>query len=402
MARYTVAAVLILALVALASATVYFEETFDDSYTERWVDSKNKGAEAGAWLHSAGKFFRDPDQDKGIQTSTDYRFYQTSAVFPEFSNEGETLVLQFSVKHEQNLDCGGGYIKLLPAGFDQEDFSGDTPYNVMFGPDICGTGTRRIHAILNHNGENYLINEDIPCETDTYTHVYTFILNADQTFKILVDNQVKKEGTIEDSWDILPPKQIRDPSVSKPEDWVDQKTIDDPDAVKPEGYDDIPAFLADPEATEPEDWDTELDGEWEAPKVPNPDYKGPWRAPKIPNPAYIGEWEHPLIDNPEYKPNPELYKFESNAGVGIEIWQVKAGSIFDNILVTNDVDLASERAEEVVLRTEAEREQQQQQTAERAAREAEERARLEEEFADEDDDEDNDEDDGHNHTHDEL
>lgn len=400
MARFTVAAVLILALVAMVSATVYFEETFDGSYADRWVNSNNKGAEAGAWSHSAGRFFRDPDQDKGIQTTTDYRFYQTSAVFPEFSNEGETLVLQFSVKHEQNLDCGGGYIKLLPAGFDQEDFSGDTPYNVMFGPDICGTGTRRIHAILNHDGENYLINEDIPCETDTYTHVYTFILNADQTFKILVDNQVKKEGKIEDSWDILAPSHIRDPSESKPEDWVDQKTIDDPEAVKPEGYDDITAFLSDPEATEPEDWDTELDGEWEAPQIRNPEYKGPWRAPQIPNPAYVGEWEHPLIENPDYQPNSELYKFESNAGVGIEIWQVKAGSLFDNILVTNDVELASERAEEAILRTEAEREQQQEETAQRAAREAEERARLEEEFAEEDDEEE--EEDSHNHTHDEL
>lgn len=26
-----------------------------------------------------------------------------------------TCLLQFSAKHEQDLDCGGGYIKLLPA-----------------------------------------------------------------------------------------------------------------------------------------------------------------------------------------------------------------------------------------------------------------------------------------------
>jgi hypothetical protein len=25
------------------------------------------------------------------------------------------LPLQFSVKHEQDIDCGGGYIKLIPA-----------------------------------------------------------------------------------------------------------------------------------------------------------------------------------------------------------------------------------------------------------------------------------------------
>lgn len=48
----------------------------------------------------------------GIQTSTDARFYHASATFDEFSNEDKTLVLQFTVKHEQNIDCGGGYIKV--------------------------------------------------------------------------------------------------------------------------------------------------------------------------------------------------------------------------------------------------------------------------------------------------
>jgi len=50
---------------------------------------------------------------------------------------------------------------------------------------------------------------------------------------------------------------------------------------KPEGYDDIAKEIVDPEATKPEDWDDELDGDWEAPKVPNPEFKGPWRANKL-------------------------------------------------------------------------------------------------------------------------
>ena len=49
----------------------------------------------------------------GIQTSIDARFYALSAKFPEsFSNEGKTLVVQFTVKHEQTIDCGGGYVKV--------------------------------------------------------------------------------------------------------------------------------------------------------------------------------------------------------------------------------------------------------------------------------------------------
>lgn len=64
----------------------------------------------------------------GIQTSPDYRFFAISAKFPEFSNKDKTLVFQFSVKHEQKLDCGGGYMKLLSGDVDQKKFGGDTPY----------------------------------------------------------------------------------------------------------------------------------------------------------------------------------------------------------------------------------------------------------------------------------
>lgn len=67
----------------------------------------------------------------GIQTSEDYRFYAISAEFPEFSNKGKTLVFQFSVKHEQKLDCGGGYMKLLSGEVDQKKFGGDTPYRLL-------------------------------------------------------------------------------------------------------------------------------------------------------------------------------------------------------------------------------------------------------------------------------
>lgn len=43
-----------------------------------------------------------------------------------FSNKGQTLVVQFTVKHEQNIDCGGGYVKLFPAGLNRTDMHGDS------------------------------------------------------------------------------------------------------------------------------------------------------------------------------------------------------------------------------------------------------------------------------------
>lgn len=42
-------------------------------------------------------------------------------------------MIQFSVKHEQNIDCGGGYVKLFDCSLDQKDMHGETPYEIMFG-----------------------------------------------------------------------------------------------------------------------------------------------------------------------------------------------------------------------------------------------------------------------------
>jgi calreticulin len=332
-------AVLILGLLALASATTHFKETFDAGWESRWVKSKNKESEGsqGKWGWTAGKYHgADVEGEKGLQTSEDARFYQISAAFPEFSNKGKDLILQYSVKHEQNIDCGGGYIKILPAGLNQENFNGDDKYNIMFGPDICGTSTRKTHLIFQNKGTNHLIKKDIRVETDTYTHVYTLVLHPDNTFEVYIDGAEATRGNLKDDFDILPPRQIKDPSSSKPSDWVDERMIPDPEDKKPEGWDETPKEIRDPDAKKPDDWDDDLDGEWEAPMVPNPEYKGEWRPRMIENPAYKGEWVHPLIDNPDFKDDDTLYQYDSNAFVGIEVWQVKAGTIFDNVIITDD------------------------------------------------------------------
>jgi len=191
--------------------------------------------------------------------------------------------------------------------------------------------------------KNHLIKHEIPAESDEFTHLYTLIVKPDQTYQVLIDNKEVRKGTFSD-WDFLPSKEILDPSVSKPKDWVDQKEIDDPNAVKPEGWDAIPKQIPDSNAVKPDDWDAELDGDWEAPLIDNPDYKGEWKAPKIPNPEYKGEWVHPKIPNPEYAEDNEIYAYDSNKFVGIEVWQVKSGTIFDNIIVTDDEAVSKEWA----------------------------------------------------------
>merc|ERR1719387_1814657 len=79
-----------------------------------------------------------------------------------------------------------------------------------------------------------------------------------------------------------------------------------------------------------------MDGEWEAPTIDNPEYKGEWSAKKIDNPEYKGEWVHPEIANPEYVHDDAVYDYADFGAVGIDIWQVKSGTIFDSIIITTD------------------------------------------------------------------
>ncbi|KAJ1686023.1 hypothetical protein LUZ63_017413 [Rhynchospora breviuscula] len=373
-------AALALSLTLVVATEVYFQEKFDDGWETRWVQSEWKKDEntAGEWNHTSGKWNGDAE-DKGIQTSEDYRFYAISAEFPEFTNKDKTLVLQFSVKHEQKLDCGGGYVKLLSGEVDQKKFGGDTPYSIMFGPDICGYSTKKVHAIFTRDGKNHLIKKEVPCETDQLTHVYTLIVKPDATYSILIDNVEKQTGSIYDDWDILPPKQIKDPEAKKPEDWDDKEYIPDPKDKKPEGYDDIPKEIPDPDAKKPDDWDDEEDGEWTAPTIPNPEYKGPWKQKKIKNPNYKGKWKAPLIDNPDFKDDPQIYSYSGLKYIGIELWQVKSGTLFDNFLICDDPEYAKKFAEETWGKNK---------DAEKAAFEEAEKKKEEEESKDKDDDDD--------------
>jgi len=376
------ALLIVACLVAASLAKTYFKESFDAGWEKRWVKSdwKKSDGQAGEFIHTAGKWPGDPEA-KGIQTSQDYRFYAISAELPTtVSNKGGVLVLQYSLKFEQKIDCGGGYIKLMPAGIDQKTFGGDTLYNIMFGPDVCGTTTKRVHLIFNYKDKNLLWKKDTKCETDQLTHVYTLVLKSDNTYEVYIDQKKVSDGTLEDDWEFLAPKEIKDPNAKKPSDWVDDKEIPDPSDKKPAGWDKIPAQISDPDAKKPDDWDEEEDGKWSAPMIDNPEYKGEWRAKRIPNPAYKGEWVHPLVPNPDYKSDPNLYLYEKIKYVGFELWQVKSGSIFDDIIVTDSLEEANQFADATWKKhKDTEKAAFDKQEDERKAKEEEERKQREEE-----------------------
>jgi calreticulin len=350
-------AIFSLAVFASAAAEVVFKEEFSDSdWQSRWVESTFKGAEAGHFDITAGKFYGDAEKDKGLHTTTDARFYAASAKFDKsVSNEGKTLVIQFTVKHEQNIDCGGGYVKLFDSSLDQKQMHGDSPYLIMFGPDICGYSTKKVHVIFNYKGKNLLIKKEIRCKDDVFTHLYTLIVKSDNTYEVLIDNEKAESGSLDDDWDFLAPKKIKDPAAKKPDDWDENEEIEDPSDTKPADWD-KPQHIPDPNAKKPEDWDDEMDGAWEPPLIDNPEYKGEWKPKKIKNPAYKGKWEHPEIDNPEYVADSNLYKYSDISTLGFDLWQVKAGTIFDNVLVAvgdanTPVDEARKHADDTWAKT---------------------------------------------------
>merc|ERR1712205_249585 len=333
--------------VALATAEVYFEEDFSGDWESRWTQSKAK-SDLGTFKVSAGKFYGDAEASKGLQTSQDAKFYGIMAKHKEFSNDGKTLVVQFSVKHQQDIDCGGAYLKLTPT-MDAEKFAGDSKYNIMFGPDICGSSTKKTHVIFNYKEKNLDKKKEVRAESDTLSHLYTLIVKPDNTYEVQIDMNKVDSGSLAEGWSFLEPKEIGDPKAKKPDDW-----------------------------------DDESDGTWEAPQVDNPAFKGAWKAKRIKNPAYKGIWEAKLIANPKYVADDNLYSYKSFNAVGIDVWQVKSGTIFDNLLVTDDVEYAKAHGDktwkagkdaEKAAKDKADEEKRKKDEEERKKKEAEEKAK---------------------------
>ena len=73
---------------------------------------------------------------------------------------------------------------------------------------------------------------------------------------------------------------------------------------------------------------------------------GEWSAKRIENPDYKGKWVHPEIDNPDFVEQKDVYKRGVVGGVGIEVWQVKSGTVFSDFVVTDSVEDAEKFFEE--------------------------------------------------------
>merc|ERR1711988_1771240 len=109
---------------------------------------------------------------------------------------------------------------------------------------------------------------------------------------------------------------------------------------------------------------------------------------RISNPAYKGFWEAKKIANPKFVDDDSVYSYADFGFIGFDLWQVKGGTIFDNIIITDDKAEADEFAKKWKATSEVEAAEKKKEDDKKAAEEA---AKPKDDTAPDDDDDDDDE-----------
>ena len=74
----------------------------------------------------------------------------------------------------------------------------------MFGPDVCGTSTRKTHVIFTYQGKNHLVKKNVRVETDRLAHRYTLVLSPNNTYTVEIDGKKAESGSLYEDFDMLP------------------------------------------------------------------------------------------------------------------------------------------------------------------------------------------------------
>lgn len=215
--------------------TVYFAEDFDDEarFRKRWIKSQAKkdGMDEdiakydGRWeIESSVK---DAIKgDLGLVLKTKAKHAAISALLAKpFIFTGKPLVVQYEVKLQEGMECGGAYLKLLSSGQDAKNlanFNDKSAYTIMFGPDKCGIDYK-LHFIFKHKNPLNGTVEEKHCKKpkerleeyfdDRLPHLYTLILRPDNSFEMRVDNKIVNSGSLLEDFKpaVNPPAEIDDP-----------------------------------------------------------------------------------------------------------------------------------------------------------------------------------------------
>ncbi|MEQ2188676.1 hypothetical protein GOODEAATRI_017425 [Goodea atripinnis] len=287
----------------------------------------------------------------------------------------------YEVNFQSGIDCGGAYIKLLTetSELDLDQFVDKTPYTIMFGPDKCGEDYK-LHFIFRHKNpktgeyeEKHAKKPDADLRsyfTDKKTHLYTLGMRM-----LLLRYPMKMQSNRTAGW-------TTSQSMSETQTPSNLTTGKSPWQHRPSLQQIVLRCLA--VMTGPLSCrDEDMDGEWEAPQIPNPACEsapgcGPWKRPMIDNPNYKGKWKPSMIDNPNYQvsmlrdglslvyvnifdircfgfqgiwkprkiPNPNYFedlqpfRMTPFSALGLELWSMTSDIFFDNFFITNDRNTA--------------------------------------------------------------
>ncbi|EAY08344.1 Calreticulin family protein [Trichomonas vaginalis G3] len=359
---------------------VFYYETFDSkNVTDRWIQSEDEKYD-GDW--GIGDTFppHGRENEKALIQKTRNTHLAISTKFKNpLPSKNRSLIIQYEFRAQHSFTCSGAYMKLFTgSSFDPKKMNDKTPWVILFGPDRCSSKQiiqlifNLYNPILKQMQERSLI--DPPkFPIDYFNHIYTLIIRPTNTYSILIDNSVVKEGSLYTDFDppIAPQEFLPDLNDKKPKDWVDNKFIftyeedspsesQDPMILDPSKLDkplewneDEPELIPDVNAVKPSQWNEKILGEWRPPLIKNPKCEkgcGKYSPPLISNPQYVHK--KPYTINPEYKgpwkpkqiPNPDYYKVQSPSqlptmtGIGFEIWCTNKELAFTNILIAHDED----------------------------------------------------------------
>ena len=101
-----------------------------------------------SWLWGYGFMKPTLECDKALIAEYGGVKYGLSTLFEKaMDNENKDVVIQYEVRYQKGLECGGAYLKVFGEGVlsSPEDLRDSTPYVLMFGPDYCGK-TNRVHV----------------------------------------------------------------------------------------------------------------------------------------------------------------------------------------------------------------------------------------------------------------
>ncbi|KAL9971940.1 hypothetical protein ACROYT_G018168 [Oculina patagonica] len=141
--------------------SVFFAEPFakQGEFEGRWQKSQAKkdGVDVEIAKYDGEWSFEEPatklfSGDLGLVLKSKARHHAISSLLKKpFEFKDKPFIVQYEVKFQQPMECGGAYVKLLSQqdSFDLKSFHDKSPYTIMFGPDKCGED-KKLHFIFRH------------------------------------------------------------------------------------------------------------------------------------------------------------------------------------------------------------------------------------------------------------